>query len=247
MNDLKEALQYVADLSNQAEETEVIEICGKTYANRKLTRYDNPQKADPLSASTLTSMVDYIKACNYEFLADMIIHIFSPTRVRLMSVLDEERGREVLFESYAETSEFKFDRDYDQERFIIELQANFVKNKDLEILMQVAGNVEAKSAANYGDDGVTQRVTITQGIAQKVDTVVPNPVRLIPYRTFQEIKQPESCFVFRIGDKGAPAFKLIEAEGGIWKNEAIYNIKTYLIAAISQMPEDIQGKITVIG
>jgi len=245
MNDLKDALQYVADLSNAAESTEVIEICGKTYADRKLTRYDDPQRANPISASTLTSMVDYIKACSGEFTDDMIIHIVSPTKVRLMSVLDAERGREVLFESFAETSEFKFDRDYDQERFIIELQANFVKNDDLEILMQVAGNVEAKSAANYGDNGVTQKVTITQGIAQKVDAVVPNPVCLIPYRTFQEIRQPESCFVFRISDKGSPAFKLIEAEGGIWKNEAISFIKEFFAEALAS--NDFDRRITIIG
>lgn len=227
MNDLKEALQYVAGLANEAEVTEVVDICGKTYANRKLTRYDQEAKAEAVVASTLTSMVDYIRSCHGEFSSDMIIHIVSPTKVRLMSALDKERGREVLFETRAETSEFKFDREYDQERFIIELQANFVSSDDLELVMKVAGNVEAESTANYGDDGMTQKTTIKQGIASKVDTIVPNPVVLIPYRTFQEIDQPASNFVFRISGKRDPEFKLIEAGGGIWKNEAIKNIKQF--------------------
>ena len=40
MENLKEALQYTAGLALEAEKTEVVEICGKTYANRNLTRYD---------------------------------------------------------------------------------------------------------------------------------------------------------------------------------------------------------------
>ena len=36
------------------------------------------------------------------------------------------------------------------------------------------------------------------------DVIVPNPVKLRPYRTFAEIEQPESSYVFRIkdGDRG---------------------------------------------
>ena len=37
---IREALQYVAGLAIENEKTEVIEICGKTYANRDLRRSD---------------------------------------------------------------------------------------------------------------------------------------------------------------------------------------------------------------
>ena len=40
MEDLRAALQYVVGLSVEAEKTEVLEINGKTYANKNLTRYD---------------------------------------------------------------------------------------------------------------------------------------------------------------------------------------------------------------
>ena len=36
MEGLKEALQYTANLARENEKTEVLEICGKTYANRNL-------------------------------------------------------------------------------------------------------------------------------------------------------------------------------------------------------------------
>lgn len=72
-------------------------------------------------------------------------------------------------------------------------------------------------------------------------------MELIPFRTFQEVEQPASKFVFRIGDKDVPAFKLTEAEGGIWKNEAIRNIKRYFSEAVSSMPQELQERITIIG
>lgn len=247
MENLKEALEYVVGLGLEAEPTEVLEIAGKTYANRSLSRYDKPAYADPVKASTLTALVDYIEHCAAEFKGNMIVHIVSPTRVRLMSELDAERNREVLFETNAETSEFRFDQWYDQETFMISLQANFQMNEDLGFVMRAAGNIERKNDQTFSDDGVTQVATMKVGVAAKADVMVPNPVELIPYRTFQEVPQPASKFVFRIGDKEVPAFKVVEAEGGIWRNEAIRNIKDYLFTLMEEMDESIRNKITVIG
>lgn len=249
MEGIKEALQHVEDLARQNEKTEVIEICGKTYANKDLTRYDSPERAQAVTARTLTALVDYIGSCSGEFPEgrDMLIHITSPTKVRLMSALDTERRREVLFETEAETSEFQFDRWYDQEDFMISLQSNFQPSPDLDAVIKLAGNIERKNNQSFSDDGRTQVATMTVGVASKADVLVPNPVELYPYRTFQEVAQPASKFVFRIGDKEVPAFKLIEAEGGIWKCEAVANIKAYLSGKLMEMPEEISSRITIIG
>lgn len=247
MENLKEALQYIAELGVDAEKTEVLEINGKTYATNNLTRYDKLPKAAKIQASTLTSLVDYISQCNAELPGNMIIHIVSPTLVRLMSALDKEREREVLFEVNAETSEFHFDQWYDQERMMIDLQANFQKNDDLELVLKAVGNIEKKNGQAYSDDGCSQVATMTVGVATKADVIVPNPVELIPFRTFQEVAQPASKFVFRIGDKEVPAFKIVEAEGGIWKNEAVSNIKAFLKDNLLTLPDEIKGNITVIG
>lgn len=249
MEGLKEALQHVEELARQNEKTEVIEICGKTYANKNLTRYDSPERAQAVTACTLTALVDYIGSCHSEFPKgrDMLIHIVSPTKVLLMSALDAERRREMLFETEAETSEFRFDRWYDQEEFMISLQSNFLPSPDLDAVIKLAGNIERKNNQSFSDDGRTQVATMTVGVASKADVLAPNPVELYPYRTFQEVAQPASKFVFRIGDKEVPAFKLIEAEGGIWKCEAVANIKAYLADKLMEMPEEISGRVTIIG
>ena len=54
----------------------------------------------------------------------------------------------------------------------------------------------------------------------------PNPVTLRPYRTFNEVEQPASQFVFRINKLANLA--LFEADGGKWKLEAVESIANYL-------------------
>lgn len=210
-------------------------------------QYGGREYADDLEVSSLTAILDYIAAAGPEFQRDMILHVESPKIVRLFSFLDEERRRECLLTAAANVSEFVFDRWYDQERFIMELQSNFIPAVDLKKLQAVAGNVEGGTTASYGDDGVSQKTTIKSGIATREDVVVPNPATLLPYRTFPEIEQPSSKFVFRIRDNrdGAPEFKLLEAEGGIWKNMAIENIKEYLRNRLDSI--DCPVNIHVIG
>lgn len=249
MDSLKDALQYVADMARKNEKTEVLEICGHTYGNKELRRYDVERKAEPLNARTLSSLVEYIADCGDEFKGrKMIVHVVGPGEVRLLSGLDADRERETLFVTKAECSGFMYDHWYDQERFMIELQAGFQANEDLQMVMKAAGNIERKNNQTFSDDGVTQVATMTVGVAAKKDVIVPNPVELVPYRTFQEISQPASRFVFRIGDGDAPCFKIVEAEGGIWKHEAIRSIKEYLVKELyAKLDEDRLSRLVIIG
>lgn len=248
MEQLREAMEHFEELVKRADAPQVLEICGKTYVNRYLKRYDEAPKARPVQARTLTALMDYMEHCSQEFPGRMIIHIADPTHVRLLSELDAERERETLFETEAETSAFRFGEWYDQENFMIALQANFQANNDLAAVLKLAGNIVSKNDQTYSDDGTTQVATMTIGVATKVDAIVPNPVTLIPFRTFQEVAQPESAFVFRIGERGGtPAFKLIEAEGGLWKMTAVNAIKDYIYDILGSLPEEISEKVVVIG
>lgn len=65
---------------------------------------------------------------------------------------------------------------------------------------------------------------------------VPNQVKLQPFRTFAEVKQPESEFVFRLKKSGENIYAgIFEADGGAWKLEAIKRIKGYLEKELSGM------------
>lgn len=234
-SNLREAMIFLAQLADEAREPHVSEIAGKTYCDKNLTRYDKEEMAYPLTATSLNSLIDYINGKQKELRDSMIIHVESPTKVRLISGLTKERNREELFCVTTNPNGFQFDYPYDQECFIINMQTAFEQTKETAIILTVAGNVENKTVANYGDDGTSQKATISKGIAGKEDVLVPNPVILRLYRTFLEVEQPESKFIFRIkeGNDGQPFFKLIEADGGIWKYEAVASIKEYLMENIN--------------
>lgn len=110
----------------------------------------------------------------------------------------------------------------------------------------MASNIVNTQQGTFSDDGVSQQAIIKTGVTTKDAAFVPNPVSLIPYRTFLEVPQPASDFVFRIseGRGGAPAFKLVAADGGLWKSQAVDNVKNYLVKALADVPD--REKITII-
>ena len=88
---IKEAIKYITDLKAEAMEPKVVTIAGKTYCDKDLSRYDDEPMAEPIEASNLSSMIDYILSCTKELRESMIIHVISPTKVELYSGLNAEK------------------------------------------------------------------------------------------------------------------------------------------------------------
>ena len=222
---IKAALQYIEDLRKER----IIESNGMRYTEHRLERLDDCLRASALKVSTLSSLVEYIKV-NVDVMAEkMLIQVVSPTEVRLLSQLDSDRKRECLMSVEAELPDIKYGKFMDCESFLISLRSNFISKYDTDLLLKFAGTVEAGTVASYGDDGVTQKATVKKGISGKEDAVVPNPVSLRPYRTFTEVEQPESEFVFRMKQSdNQVCCALFEADGGAWKRDAMRKIQEYL-------------------
>lgn len=233
---IKEALQYIVGLGKAEEHM----INGACYSDKPLHRIDTYYpKADAIEMHTLTSLVDYIKSEVDEMPPRMIVEVKSPTEVELYSKLDPNRDRESLVVASARVPAFEFDRFVEHEKFCINLQSKFIPSDDRELILKFAGTVEAGSVSEYGDDGVTQKATIKTGLASKGDAIVPNPVCLRPYRTFLEVEQPESAFVFRMKQDsyGSVMCAIFEADGGAWKMDATQAIKEYLQRELDGMPQ----------
>lgn len=230
---IKEAIEYIVNMSAP----HLTEVDGETYSDRPLDRVSYAPTAATLRLDTLTSLVDYIKGCKKdmyeEYDQQWIIHINDPAHVYLMSMLDTDRKRETLIEASSERYMNAIGNYIDQESFLIGIKSNFVQTDNTALLLKFAGTVEDKSVAQYTDDGITQKATIKRGIAGHEEAVVPSPIALAPYRTFLEVEQPESDFVFRMKtDERGIRCALFEADGGAWKHEAINNIKAYLSEAL---------------
>ncbi len=226
MDMTKDALQYVVGLKK----AEIIEVNGDNYSDRQIYRIDRVIRAEPLKMGTLTSLLDYLKSGIDDMPENMLVQVESPICVKVISVLDKDRRREEMAEVSAWIPEFEYGRYMDQESFIIALQAKFLPGEDRDLLLRFAGTVKDESIAEYGDNGVSQKAAIKTGISTVGDAVVPNPVTLCPFRTFVEVKQPESRFVFRMRQSEGRGVEcaVFEADGGAWKNAAMSNVKEYL-------------------
>ena len=167
MEGIKEAIAFITDLAVKAEKPETIEINGRTYCTKSLKRYDEADKAEPIRATTLTSLVDYIKESREELRDRMIIQVVSATKVLLYSGLLPERDRETLFEVNARLPRFEYDREYDQESFLVSMQACFAPSDEREDVTKVASNIVSTQEATFSDDGISQQVVMKTGATKK--------------------------------------------------------------------------------
>nr|WP_084158086.1 hypothetical protein [Bacillus manliponensis] len=227
----RQALEYVVDLSK----AETMEIDGQRFSTRKLYVVEEPT-ANALFVRSLSGLVDYVKS-NFDVEEGLMIHIASPTQVNCFTKINGNYKRSTFVKTEALVPNFDFGYWYDVENFIINLQAAFKETEDRSIMLKVVGNITEEDVKTYGDNGISQSVTARNGVVQVSEVAVPNPVSLQPYRTFVEVDQPESNFIFRMKD--GPRCSIHEADGGAWKLEAIENIKKYLI---EQLAEEIESE-----
>lgn len=222
---IEKALRYI----NSLRDTKILEINGRKFADGDIDEINNELLASSIQTTTLQSLIQYIKE-NPDQLERQIIHVESPTKVTMMSLLNSDRNRESCISVIADISHFPFDQFLDNEMFNIKMQAMFCNEYDRPEVLAFAGNIEAGTTAKYGDDGISQKATIKTGITQMEDKMIPNPVYLTPVRTFTEVEQPSSNFIFRVKDNGERGIQcaLFEADGGAWKKEAMDNIRQYL-------------------
>lgn len=238
---IEKALKYIVGLGEtKTKEITLPDGTVQIFSDRPLSLLEKHiPVAEPISMCTLTSLLDYIREDVDTMAERMVIHVTSPEEVLLYSCLNEKRGRENLVVVRSQAPSFSYGRFVEHEAFCIGVQSKFIDGKDTdkELLLKFAGTVESGSVAEYGDDGVTQKATVRQGIASKTDAIVPNPVKLRPYRTFPEVEQPASSFIFRMKESDGICCALFEADGGAWKNEAMKNIKEYLKENLSDRLE----------
>ena len=221
-------------------ETRIIQVDDEQFSTRPIHRIPVREDIDPVNLSTLTGLVDFI-SIGSGFAKDSFIHVASPTRVSFMGPAIYERNQ-VIRDIYAiaDCSELtngncRLGQFISQEDFIINLLTNFVDGENRAELLRVVGNLEDAKATRTQDDGITQTVTVRSGIRRVGEESIGPILRLAPYRTFREVAQPESDFLFRMRT-GERCAGLFEADGKAWKLDAISAISEWLKSV--PVPED---------
>lgn len=220
----------------QVSEARTFTVGSLPYSDKKLYPVDDPAPQH-LSISTLSGIVDYAKMYGMDSDGQHFICVSFEGADIICRPLTKFGQIQTRLKAEAIGGKFHFGHDYDLEEFIIAIQGQFVQDDNTAAILRVVGNIKDERVMSFGDDGITQSVTAKAGLALVKEVPVPNPITLRPYRTFMEVEQPASRFVFRLrsGDGKSPRCSLHEADGGLWKNEAIQNIKGWLRESLPLM------------
>lgn len=219
------------------------------YSDKNLSLITPPAPA-LVECSTLQGLVDlFLADLDNVKPEDVLVQITSPTSVDLISKDSDDFGRRRVWVRcrYPETKGFSFGAWLDPESFIIQAQQHFQRVKiengdgsmaaDLDYMLGIASKISADHTSENVDDGFTQRIAVKQGVSLKAETILKPVVNLAPYRTFAEIDQVISAFVFRARiDNGTVKLALFEGDGGRWKIAAAASILAWLEPKFASVP-----------
>lgn len=235
-------LRELYDRILQSARPETVQINGQTFSTDRLHLISENPSVDPIEISSLTGVVDYIKS-NFDKDGKFLIHIKSPEEIVLVDQLDKTNNRRTFIKAQAILPALQFEKFIDREKFQIMLQANFVTTDHHELVLDIISHIHLEDGSvELKDNGLTQTVTVKQGAATLSPQQLPPRVALKPFRSFVEVPQPASEYVFRMNNQGACA--LFEADGGSWQLEAIENIYEYFKGQLENEIE--QGKIHIL-
>lgn len=242
---IKEAIDRILALAAP----NAVTFNGHTFYDKPLTRL-TPPEADEVKVSTLQGLADlYENDLDVIKEASILVHITGPTTVSVISADSDNYGRrhEWMAAQHPEVQKFQFNQWLNTENFIIGLQACFQRTYvekpdggvigDLDYVLKVASNISAESKVTNADDGISQTVDLSKGIVLKEQATLKSRVQLAPFRTFAEIDQPLSTFVFRVREQsGQIHLALFEADGGRWKLDAVASLSAWLKAHFTGVP-----------
>ena len=206
-------------------ETKIFEIDGQTYADASLTRIPpHVDRPDCISVSGLDSICKLIRTEREKIGATIMVQVSSYKQVDVMTTYLPDYSRNLLYSAVADAPGIRTGW-RSQEEALIELRSLFVPNAGTEYLLDLLSHISENSNVTSKDNGVTQQVEARQGVDLKAMVAVKPRVKLIPFRTFLEVAQPESEFLLRVDKDNGVGF--FEADGGVWKLEAKSNIARY--------------------
>lgn len=238
---LKEAIEKIQELVESRNKVQTIDIEGTTYTELALSPIkERIPHCDRMDFCNLEMLIENIKTELDDHNLPLRV-LVKEREVNVYSSYDRYKDREHIFRSTAQAPNIEFNQYMSVETMIIMLQTNFAESENRNNLIQLISRISSENKIEMTDDGMGQKVAVTQGVSVKGTVTVPPLVKLIPFRTFYEVVQPEQMFLFRI-DKNMNV-ALFDADGGAWKASCQCEIKKYLIDYLYAEIED--GKVIV--
>ena len=229
---LKEAIEKIEEMSMP----QTLCIGDAEYLVTRDGRYEQIKQdlnlPECIILNSLDAVVTMVKTEAAEISANsgfpLFVSVPSATKVNVYSaVLADKRNERVNFYEAKATDvpgwEPSVKLPFDQAA--VALQTRFQDGSDREYCLQLLSNITTGAKVTYNDTGVATTVVTQKGVALQQNQTIKPLVRLRPYRTFQEVTQPEGLFLIRIDERG---ITFTEADGGMWKLEARKTVADYL-------------------
>lgn len=233
----KSAIEKIVELG----EPNIINQYGFDYTDKRLYPIELP-KVETLHFHTLEGLVNTLRVEYQNYEAPILVNVFDERTVKVYGAIhtDTDRQREIPYIVHFDPEPIPFESKLDYETMMILLKSKFVQTSELTELVKMLGSITEENSTTTSDDGFTQNVVVRKGIAMKQNKAINPIVKLKPYRTFNEVDQPESEFLIRLSDGGRVA--LYEADGGAWALQARKNVAKYL----SEKLADLGGTVYVV-
>jgi hypothetical protein len=222
----------INEISKLTKETLQVERDEFLFSPLKLNPVFYNPTVRTIEVHSLSGIIDFMKT-DTAMCIDSIIHITDYNSVMVLSpVIFPHKNRECYVEAVLRNyNKFDFGTFMDHEKFIIDLLSMFEDSEDRQALIAYSSKLTSENNVTVTDNGISQQAQVRKGIsgALKDNEKAPSIVTLTPFRTFREIQQPSSQFLFRIKEgSGVPRCALFEADGARWKDEAVHGIAEYL-------------------
>ena len=186
---------------------------------------------DILPLNSLDALIKLVKSEAMQFVADKApLYITIPSHLKVQCFTQPnsaERYFRQFFYEVTATDVPGWDSNVKLgfEEMQIALRTRFQETQDAVYAMKLVSDISLGAKVIYNDNGIATTITTQKGVALQTNETIRPIVRLKPYRTFQEVEQPESAFLIRVGERG---ISFTEADGGMWKLKARNTIKKFL-------------------
>lgn len=196
-----------------------------------------PDMVDQIRLSSLDGLVKFVKteAVKNHSIIYITVHDHKTVRCFTKPYDDLYKKREYLYLVEAvDVPGWDAKCSMGFEEALIALRTRFQPATDTEYALRLLSNITTGGKVTYNDNGVATSIITKKGIDLQGNEAIKPIIRLRPYRTFQEVAQPESQFLIRINERG---ITFIEADGGMWKLDARNTVKKYLENALKEEAE----------
>lgn len=237
---LKEAIEKIVSLAGPTTR----EVDNKLYSDKHLLLVDEKKHyPKTLKLSSLDSICTMVRQEQDKTEERIYVRVKSPCAVDVVTGLDEDMDRFQLYSCEADTPRISMiDYYVDHDTACIELRSLFMPTADSTYLLDLLSKLTTGSKVTTSDDGITQTAQVQKGVSLKEQVEIRPRVLLTPFRSFVEVSQPASEFLLRINRESD--IRLFEADGGVWKLEAVRNVAEYLEANLADLVDS--GRVVIV-